>query len=398
MSNSTDTELPQEWQDVSIVGICLDSLGVAGCSLMILYIIVYRQYQSTKDRIIAAIGVTSTAFLAMGSIPERVYYMKHSRLSPLPFGYILMTYSWWWLLLIIETCLLAYSLYVIKHVRWAKGAQSGAILRPLNVTLTAEVGVLLLALAVSFGVGVVSALEYRDHCRAPHVDSEGRSHNGITSDNCVRHYNTINWAWISFLAVPTLVQLSLWRNVAVTNREIAAYTAMDELERSSGMAMALERVIANIVRPLQWYPFIFLFFAVLYIVWVVTLYGADRNQLWAHQVGPVTSMCFSLKGLSVAFVFFSTQTRESNDLPFGQQILHFCGLGGRRTRYRGFSSSLDEGLMDGGPFRGQQSSSGPNTTTLYGEASEQDLFATGSSAGSARTRYDSAASYISYPE
>lgn len=55
------------------------------------------------------------------------------------------------------------------------------------------------------------------------------------------------------------------------NRDIDRLTDASDLDQSSGMAMALERVVVNIVRPLQWYPFIFLFFAALYIVWVVTL-------------------------------------------------------------------------------------------------------------------------------
>ena len=57
-----------------------------------------------------------------------------------------------------------------------------------------------------------------------------------------------------------------------------------------------------------------------YIVWVISLYGIDRNERWAHEVGPVTSMCFSLRGISVAVIFFLTQPYESRERKFVQQV------------------------------------------------------------------------------
>eukprot|EP00037_Helgoeca_nana_P020392 m.202346 g.202346 ORF g.202346 m.202346 type:complete len:404 (-) comp25245_c0_seq1:610-1821(-) len=398
---STNTSTTQwiggpEWDDVLIAGLCVDSLGVLVSTLMLGYIVAYRQYQSTKDRIIALVGLTSLLFLASGSIPQRVHVHEHGRLTPLPFVTVFLSYTWWWMLLIVETCLLAYSLHVILHVRRSGGKHQGSILRPLNVTLGAELAVLVVAVLVSVGVSSASAYEYERFCTKPHEDADGRELNGITSDDCVRHYNTINWAWIAFLVVPFVLQICLWYNCALTRRTIAHLTAESDLDRSSGLAMALERVVANIVRPLQWYPLIFLFFAALYMIWVITLYGADRNAKWAHEVGPVTSMAFSLKGVSVAFVFFSTQTYSGKERSFPQQILFRCGW--KSQSYSNFPEHLDEALMGDngyGVSAAYANSGNSGGQSLYGEESEQDLFATGSSLGTNRSRFNSDASRLS---
>ena len=69
--------------------------------------------------------------------------------------------------------------------------------------------------------------------------------------------------------IPTLAV-----KVRLTNRDIKQIEeGVTNTELSSGMALALERVITSVVRPLQWYPFIFLVFAGVYIVWVISVYG-----------------------------------------------------------------------------------------------------------------------------
>lgn len=53
---------------------------------------------------------------------------------------------------------------------------------------------------------------------------QGYKHNGITSDNCVQHYNAINWAWISFLSIPLMLQLALWWVLPSRARSLPSYT------------------------------------------------------------------------------------------------------------------------------------------------------------------------------
>jgi hypothetical protein len=50
--------------------------------------------------------------------------------------------------------------------------------------------------------------------------------------------------------------------VLLANRDITLHEeGLADAELSSGMALALERVIANIVRPLQWYVCLFVLYA-----------------------------------------------------------------------------------------------------------------------------------------
>ena len=41
-STSTGMNMPSEWRDVMIAGLCVDVIGICACSAMLLYIIVYR--------------------------------------------------------------------------------------------------------------------------------------------------------------------------------------------------------------------------------------------------------------------------------------------------------------------------------------------------------------------
>jgi hypothetical protein len=92
-----------------------------------------------------------------------------------------------------------------------------------------------------------------------------------------------------------------------------------------------------------------------YLPSVAPRYGADRNAKWAHEVGPVTSMAFSLKGVSVAFVFFSTQTYSGKERSFPQQILFRCGW--KSQSYSNFPEHLDEALMGDNGYVPARSSS-----------------------------------------
>lgn len=74
-------------------------------------------------------------------------------------------------------------------------------------------------------------------------------------------------------------------------------------------------------------------------------YGSDRNEKWANEVGPVTSMAFSLKGLSVACVFFLTQQYALRERPCFSQLMYCLGCPSGVYAYQDFASDLDEALL-----------------------------------------------------
>eukprot|EP00041_Stephanoeca_diplocostata_P031075 m.958455 g.958455 ORF g.958455 m.958455 type:complete len:220 (-) comp23880_c0_seq18:88-747(-) len=99
----------------------------------------------------------------------------------------------------------------------------------------------------------------------------------------------------------------------------------------SSIVEALGRVMNNIIQPLQWYPVLFMLFAIVYVVWALSLYTDVKDSHWAHKIGPSSNLVFSLKGVSIPVIYFLCTNFSAREQRLCPQLVrcvwHICGGG-----------------------------------------------------------------------
>lgn len=286
------------WEIIAGAALFLDVVGLIGCIWMFACIIAYESYHTTKDRIILMLCIVTILFVMLGNTPEKIHILSDGFDSPIPEWNLFFVYATWWMVLMSEAILLIYSLYIIVSI------SPGASLRTSMITIKFELAVVILVIIVGAVGGGLSVYSLGQHCS----DGKGDIYLDGQSSDCNSSIATITWIWIGFLSVPCAVQFAIWCKVVAASRKIEAHheqTRNGQLvqDPSLTVAPALERVIKLVVRPLQWYPIVFLLVAALYVVWVVSLYSAERTKSWARKVGPASSLVFAVKGVTIFGVF-----------------------------------------------------------------------------------------------
>lgn len=348
----------RHWEVVVSVGLGLDAIGLLMCLWMLVSIVAFDKYHTTKDRIILALCLVTTGFIVLGNVPEKIHNLDHGYDAAIPEWNLFIAFATWWAVLIVEAMLLAYSLYILLAIN------PGTALRSTVLTWQTELISIVAMVLVSGTAGGINIQTLSLRC----ADSTGAIYLGNTTRSCNESIATINWVWLGFLMVPLVIQVVIWRQVLLANRKIGAY---DEItgrgdtvtDPAVAMAPALDRVIKTVVKPLAWYPLVFLITSALYIVWIVSLYGAEREQGWARKIGPASSLVFATKGISTAGVYIVTLDRARRERGLRDQL---------RFRLRGGDElgvgSINENLIaqefshtDSSP--GYSSHSNPSFTT-----------------------------------
>ena len=248
-------------------------------------------------------------------VPEKIHNLDHGYDAAIPEWNLFIAFATWWAVLIVEAMLLAYSLYILLAIN------PGTALRSTVLTWRTELISIVAMVLVSGTAGGINIQTLSLRC----ADSKGAIYLGNTTRSCNESIATINWVWLGFLMVPLVIQVAIWRQVLLANQKIGAY---DEITGRGGtvtdpavaMAPALDRVIKTIVKPLAWYPLVFLITSALYIVWIVSLYSAEREQGWARKVGPASSLVFATKGISTAGVYIVTLDRGRRERGLRDQV------------------------------------------------------------------------------
>lgn len=309
-----DMESHKLHETLEIVAIFLDVLGAVGCLAMLLNIWAYKSYHSTKDRLILGICIITLLFVTLGNLPE-----KFSRIDdmyvPRDKWNIFFEFSTWWAALLFESALLAYSLSLLWTIR------SGSALKPQAFPLVFELGVVVLIIGLSCLAGALSLNGVVNEC----VTTASTVQYYDPSGNCYDAQATINFVWMAFLLVPTLIQATIWRTLHKAHllderyHEIVARGENVE-DPDIALAPALLRIIKTVVKPLQWYPVVFLITSVLYVVWIIATHTREEHQKWAHVASPASNLVFSTKGISTACIFFFSQENRSRERGICEQI------------------------------------------------------------------------------
>ena len=199
-------------------------------------------------------------------VPEKIHNLEHGYDAAIPEWNLFIAYATWWAVLIVEAMLLLYSLYILLAIT------PGTALRTTVLTWRTELIAIAFMVLASSAAGGINIQTLSLRC----ADNSGAIFLGNTTRSCNDTIATINWVWLGFLAVPLLIQIAIWRQVLLANRKIGAYEEITArggtvTDAAVAMAPALDRVIKTVVKPLAWYPLVFLITSVLYIVWIISL-------------------------------------------------------------------------------------------------------------------------------
>jgi len=291
--------------------------SLAACMCMLITIRCAGEYVVVKQRLVLALGILTLIYTVFNTIEHCFgYFMKG---EALPDGIIFGAYFGWWGLLAIETYLTGFLLWIMRRANRTES------LAPIKLQRCAEVFGYLVVLAVAATAGLVAFFTIAKHC-GEFSDMIKPGENVVqdddtSSDEILKCTATIRWSgivYLSCLSIPLSLQIGLLYEVckakAGVNEGVEEVPGGEDVGghgqfTGSVASFARQRVLTSIVKPLKWYPIVFLCASVAYLLWTLSMSpesvrGTTPIVVLPHTAGTGSALAFSLKGVLNSLVYF----------------------------------------------------------------------------------------------
>ena len=136
-------------------------------------------------------------------------------------------------------------------------------------------------------------------------------------DDCTSTIRLSGYVYLAFLSIPLSLQVGLFNEVCKARAGVnEGVEEVPEGEEGGGRgqtgsvaSFARQRVLSSIVKPLKWYPIVFLCASVAYVLWTVSMSpGSEMGTTpLPHTAGTGSALAFSLKGVLNSLVYFCSR-------------------------------------------------------------------------------------------
>lgn len=289
--------------------------SLVACMSMLITIRCGGEYVVVKQRLVLALGFLTLIYTVFNTIEHCFgYFMKG---TALPDGIIFGAYFGWWGLLAIEAYLTGFLLWIMRRANRTES------LAPIKLSWWSEMFGYIVVLSVAMAAGLTAFFtiakncgEYSDMIRPG--ENEAQDDEATAQyDDCTSTIRLSGYVYLAFLSIPLSLQVGLFNEVCKARAGVnEGVEEVPEGEEGGGRgqtgsvaSFARQRVLSSIVKPLKWYPIVFLCASVAYVLWTVSMSpGSEMGTTpLPHTAGTGSALAFSLKGVLNSLVYFCSR-------------------------------------------------------------------------------------------
>jgi len=306
-------------EHMMLTALITNAFSLVAVMAMLITIRCAGEYVVVKQRLVLALGILTLIYTVFNTIEHCFgYFMKG---EDLPDGIILGAYFGWWGLIAIETYLTGFLLWIMRRANRTES------LSPIKLSGKAEIFGYLVVLVVATTAGLVAFFTIAKSCgEFSDMIKPGEDvvqDDDFTKDDILKCTATIRrsgWVYLSCLTFPLSLQAGLLYEVCKAHRGVNEGVEQlpggggggDENVTGSVASFARQRVLTSIVKPLKWYPIVFLCASIAYLLWTLSMSpeaarGTTPIVVLPHTAGTGSALAFSLKGVLNSMVYFCSR-------------------------------------------------------------------------------------------
>eukprot|EP00039_Didymoeca_costata_P019821 m.339074 g.339074 ORF g.339074 m.339074 type:complete len:385 (+) comp18651_c0_seq1:251-1405(+) len=294
MTNSTQ----REGETFLKAAIGCNGLSLVACLGVLFLIWLYKETAVPRQRFILLLFIVTLLFNGFSMIWHAINLVEGDEYR-VPEIVVFGDFAFWWALLTVETYMLGFLLHVLRVVNQTSKTGSQ------RMTIAPRIEVLAWFTAIAIGavagtIALVTVGENCSHYRSIQVDDETKKEH---TKACYADYKGFVLAYIASLVVPVGLQIALIVHYLRAKRRIRP----DGQQYTTTQVLARQRVLVYTVRPLIWYPILFLVSAACYVLWAIGLFSNSKKSKFPEDAAIASALTFSLKGFLNAVIYLCSR-------------------------------------------------------------------------------------------